>query len=121
MTVAGTAMTLPRRWCGEGYVCPPLGLAGGLGRMPMHLGRCLYPDSAPRQGPNSQGGGQAAPQRPDTLIARDFHKGILGRERAPGKEVREPRTPFSRNSNAFSRTGRARPPRLCPQPLPACR
>lgn len=53
---------------------PLWGLAGSLGPIPGQVGTARTP--------NSQGGGQAAPQRPDALIACDLHKGILRREQS---------------------------------------
>lgn len=66
-----------RRRRGVRGTCPPWALAGSLGPMSMCLGRWQKPES-----PNSQGGGQAAPQRPDALMACDLHKGVLGREQS---------------------------------------
>lgn len=68
MTVAGTAITLP----GRREVRAPRREAQG---------QCA-PPRPQKLGYNSQRWGEAAPQGPDALIARDLHEGVLWGERS---------------------------------------
>lgn len=120
MTVAGTAMTLPRRNGVRGMRALPGSWQEARGRcLCTRAGVCTQiPPPTPRQGPNSQGRGQAAPQRPDALVARDLHEGILGREQSAGRGAS---TPPANTLTPSLGQGDLCPPCLHLQPLPACR
>lgn len=88
MTVAGTAMTLPRRRGVRGMHALPGGWQEAWGRCPCAWAGISTQTPPPRQGRNSQGGWQAAPQRPDALVACDLHKSILGKVEHQGQGLK---------------------------------